>query len=115
MNGISRMKGIDKKIFLMDGGSIPWKGPEGFGTALGQLQAELRECGTVVQARDLAPDDLPDSATPCDFVVLRHGLWRWGYVTVRLEESCGHYLVSFQASVRNVSTRLLQDIRSRLR
>lgn len=108
------MKGIDKKIFLMDGGSIRWDGPEGFGTALGQLQAELRECGIVVPARDLAPDDLPASATPCDFVVLRHGLWRWGYVTVRLEVSGGSYLVSFQASVRNVSTRLLESIRTRL-
>ena len=81
-----------------------------FGTALGQLRAQLAECGRVVPASDLAPGDLPSCATPCDFVVLRHGLFRWGYVTVRLEESEGSWLVTFQASARRVSARLLRDI-----
>ena len=81
-----------------------------FGTALGQLRAQLAECGRVVPASDLAPGDLPSCATPCDFVVLRHGLFHWGYVTVRLEESEGSWLVTFQASARNVSARLLRDI-----
>lgn len=116
------MKGIDTQYFLMDAGSVVWhcNGPVvltsgqhaelSFGSALGQLRAQLTECGRVVDASDLAPDDLPSCATPCDFVVLRHGLFRWGYVTVRLEESCDSWLVTFQASARNVSARLLRDI-----
>ena len=139
------MKGIDPNYFLMDAGSVRWSYDGGFGTALGQLRAQLDGCGRVIPAADLAPGDLPACATPCDFVVLRRGLLHWGYVTVRLEHtssrsyymscpspavipgpdresphtsegpaSTSSYLVTFQASARRISARILRDILARL-
>ncbi|MBR1872836.1 MAG: hypothetical protein IJ795_06490 [Bacteroidales bacterium] len=108
------MKGIDIKVFLMDAGSFEWNFEGTFGTALGQLGAELRECGKVLKSTELSEGDLPASADPCDFIVLRRTLLRRGYVTVRLEESCGRYLVTLQASARNLSSEIVRDIKARL-
>lgn len=79
-------KKFDIKVKIMDAGTAFYKAKEGFGTQLGNIQAELKEHGRVYRSDDIE-GSVPQSCSDIDFFLDFSTIWRNRYITCKLEDS----------------------------
>lgn len=79
------MRNFDKKVQMMDAGMKLFESENGFGTCIGQVKANLKEYGKVLENRDLEGVTLPDSTGEYDLFTDRTDLWRKKYISCRVE------------------------------
>ena len=117
------MRHIDRKAQMMDAGTALFRMEGGFGTALGQVKAEMAEFGQVRSVSDAPVDqrharehvcdrDLPASTAHCDLFLDYSTPWRYRYISCLLEESgeSGAYAATFKEGNRSTPLRAAAHI-----
>ena len=99
------MRKFDTRVQMMDAGMKLFESENGFGTCIGQVKANLKETGKVLEARELEGIALPGSTGDFDLFVDRSNLWRKKYVSCRIEyagerEEGGKTIFRYAASFR---------------
>lgn len=99
------MRKFDTKVQMMDAGMKLFESENGFGTCIGQVKANLREYGKVLESKDLKGVVLPDSTGECDLFTDRTNLWRKKYISCKVEyagerEADGKTIYKYAASFK---------------
>ena len=99
------MRKFDTRVQMMDAGMKLFESENGFGTCIGQVKANLKETGKVLEARELEGIALPGSTGDFDLFVDRSNLWRKKYLSCRIEyagerEEGGKTIFRYAASFR---------------
>ena len=79
------MKNFDTRVQMMDAGMKLFETENGFGTCIGQVKANLKEYGKVLESKDLSGIVLPGSTGDCDLFADRTNLWRIKYISCKVE------------------------------
>ncbi|MGM9741049.1 MAG: hypothetical protein ACI3ZP_10640 [Candidatus Cryptobacteroides sp.] len=79
------MKNFDTRVQMMDAGMKLFETENGFGTCIGQVKANLKEYGKVLESKDLTGIALPGSTGDCDLFADRTNLWRKKYISCKVE------------------------------
>ena len=98
------MRKFDTRVQMMDAGMKLFESENGFGTCIGQVKANLKETGKVLEARELEGIALPGSTGDFDLFVDRSNL-RKKYLSCRIEyagerEDGGKTIFRYAASFR---------------
>lgn len=99
------MRKFDTRVQMMDAGMKLFESENGFGTCIGQVKANLKETGKVLEARELEGIAIPGSTGDFDLFVDRSNLWRKKYLSCRIEyagerEEGGKTIFRYAASFR---------------
>ena len=101
------MRKFDTRVQMMDAGMKLFESENGFGTCIGQVKANLKETGKVLEARELEGIALPSSTGAFARFVARLNLWRKKYLSCRIEyagerEEGGKTIFRYAASFREI-------------
>ena len=78
---------IDKKVQMMDAGTVLFTSEKPFGTVLGGIKAELTKLGDVKRSNEISLEELPETTGECDLFVDWSTLLRWRAISCRLEDA----------------------------
>ena len=83
----SEMIRLCRKVQMMDAGMVMFRSKLGFGQAIGQVKAEMREYGKVYTAAELAETAVPESTGDFDLFLVWSVAWRVRYISCRVESA----------------------------
>ena len=111
----------DRKTIMLDAGTVRFRTQKPFGTVLGGLKAEMRQCGTVLQGKEADPQLLPPGCGPCDLFLDSSTPLRKRYIAATVEdagpagetsdgEPVRWYAVTFKEGNRNTPLRTVPTL-----